>query len=141
VAVFRPHNQGLSKLFGSLEADIVSIIWKRQQASARDIFEELRDQGNKISYGAVKTVLDRLVAKEVLARSQQSNHYIYQASLSHEEFMRSAVREIIESLFASFGDPVYAQFLDHISKSDPQELERLMQMINDAEAERKETDS
>ena len=135
VSAFKPHNQGLSKLFGSLEADIIELIWQQNEASARDVFELLRDQGQRLSYGAVKTVLDRLVKKQVLARTMNSSHqYVYRAMLDREEFTTSAVREIIGSLLASFGDPVYAQFLEQIKQADPKQLERLSQMIDEAEA-------
>jgi predicted transcriptional regulator len=137
VSTFKPHNQGLSKLFGSLEADIIDLIWEQREASARDIFEALRDQGQRLSYGAVKTVLDRLVKKQVLVRAMTSNQYVYHAQLNREEFTRSAVREIISSLLASFGDPVYAQFLEQIKDADPDQLERLTQLLDEAEARKK----
>src|SRR5690349_15712224 len=102
VAAFKPHSQGLAKLFGSLEADIIALIWERRQASARDIFEDLRDQGQRLSYGAVKTVLDRLVKKQILERLMTNNQYVYTAVLDREEFTRSAIREILDSLLDSF---------------------------------------
>jgi predicted transcriptional regulator len=141
VAAFKPHNQGLAKIFGSLEADIIALIWEHDEASARDIFEALRDGGHRISYGAVKTVLDRLVKKQVLSRTQRDNLFLYQALLSRQEFTRSAVREIIDSLFASFPDPVYAQFLDHVRNEDPEQLEHLIQIINQAETCRRTGDT
>ena len=137
VAAFKPHSEGLAKLFGSLEADIMALIWERQEASARDVFEDLRDQGQRLSYGAVKTVLDRLVKKQILARSMTGNQYVYTAVLDREEFTRSAVREILGSLLDSFGDPVYAQFLDQIQAGDPDQLHRLVQMIDEAEARKR----
>ena len=141
VAAFKPHNKGLTKLFGSLEADIITRVRGRGEASARDVFEALRDQGQRLSYGAVKTVLDRLVKKQVLARTKDGDHdpYTYRALLDREEFTRSAVREIIDSLLASFGDPVYAQFLDQVQETDPEQLERLTRTIDEAEARGKQS--
>lgn len=137
VTAFRPHSEGLSKLFGSLESDIMDLVWQHEEATARDIFEALRDQGQRLSYGAVKTVLDRLVQKDVLHRHMENNQYLYRAPLSREEFTNSAVREIISSLVDSFGAPVYAQFLDQIQDSDPEQLARLTEMINAAEQKKR----
>ena len=137
VSVFKPHGNGLAKLFGSLEADIMALIWERQEASARDIFEALRDVGQRISYGATKTVLDRLVAKQVLARVMDNNQYTYSALLNRDDYTRSAVREIIDGLVAGFGAPVYAQFFDQIQSADPEQLELLAKMIGEAEAKKK----
>jgi predicted transcriptional regulator len=113
------------------------VIYKYYPA-ARDIFEALRDQGQRISYGAVKTVLDRLVQKHVLQRSMENNQYLYSAPLSREEYTTSAVREIISSLVDSFGAPVYAQFLDQIQGSDPEQLRQLAELINAAELKQRE---
>ena len=139
VSAFKPHNKGLTKLFGSLEADIVTLIWEHGEVPARDVFEALRDQGQRLSYGAVKTVLDRLVKKQVLARTMIGNQYQYSALLDRDEFTRSAVREIINSLLASFGEPVYVQFIDQIQEADPDQLERLMRVIDEAEARKKDS--
>ena len=141
VSVFKPHSNGLAKLFGTLEADIMALIWERREASARDIFEALRDAGQRLSYGATKTVLDRLVAKQVLERTMDNNQYIYRALLDREAFTRSAVREIIDGLVAGFGAPVYAQFFDQIQSADPEQLEMLARMIDEAEAKKKAGDT
>jgi predicted transcriptional regulator len=137
VTAFRPHSEGLSKLFGTLESDIMELVWARGEASARDIFEALRDQGQRLSYGAVKTVLDRLVQKQVLARHMENNQYTYSSQLTREEFTQSAVKEIISSLIDSFGAPVYAQFVDEMQASDPDQLARLSDMISAAEARKR----
>lgn len=133
VTSFKPHNEGLAKLFGSLEADIIELLWARKEASARDLFEDLRTNGQRLSYGAVKTVLDRLVKKAVLQRAMHNNQYMYRSHLTRAEFEQTAIREIIGSLVDSFGAPVYAQFVDQVKEHDPEQLERLAQLINEAE--------
>ena len=136
VSVFKPHSDGLAKLFGSLEADIMVLIWERQEGSARDIFEALRDAGQRISYGATKTVLDRLATKQVLERTMDNNQYVYRALLSRDDYTRSAVREIIDGLVSEFGAPVYAQFFEQIRSAAPEQLEPLAKLLGEAEAKR-----
>jgi hypothetical protein len=51
------------------------------------------------------------------------------------------VREILSSLLASFGEPVYAQFLDQLQEADAEQLERLTRMIDEAEARKKQKPS
>jgi predicted transcriptional regulator len=133
VTAFRPHSKGLSKLFGSLEAEIMDLVWQHQEASAREISELLGDRGQHLSYGAVKTVLDRLVQKQVLQRTLENNQYLYSAPLSREEFTTSAVREIISSLLEGYGAPAYAQFLAQIGDIAPDQLSRLAEIIRIAE--------
>lgn len=138
VSVFKPHGRGLTQIFGTLEADIMALVWERQAASARDIFEALRDRGQKISYGATKTVLDRLVDKQVLYRVMDSNQYTYSAKLDRDTYTRSAIGEIIDGLLAGFGTPVYAQFFDHLRSTNPEELDRLEDMIKASEEQNKD---
>ncbi len=72
--------------------------------------------------------------KQVLTRTLEGNQYLYRAQLDRDEYTSSAIREIIDGLFAGFGAPVYAQFIDQIQSADPGQLELLMHMINEAEA-------
>ncbi len=134
VSVFKPHGQGLAQLFGSLEADIMALIWERQEASARDIFEGLRDQGQRLSYGATKTVLDRLVKKQVLVRTLNGNQYTYRARLDREEFTNSAISEILNGLFNGFGAPAYARALDQIQLATPDDPPLRTRSINEPES-------
>lgn len=132
VATFKPHSKGLAKLFGSLEADIMDLIWSRGQASARDVFEDLRNQGQRLSYGAVKTVLDRLVVKQILVRSMIGNQYLYSALSDRTEYTRQAVGEILTSLFASFREPAYDQLISYLETADPEQVSRLAAVIDAA---------
>ena len=99
--------------------DQVRDITDRREAESRArkvnaVLEGLRDQGQRLSYGATKTVLDRLVKKQVLTRTMAANQYTYRACLDRSEFERSAIREIVDGLFSGFGEPVIAQFLHRI---------------------------
>lgn len=129
---FKPHKQGLAKVFGSLEATIIELLWDREPASARDIFEALRDEGQRLSYGATKTVMDRLVEKHIFAREMHNNQYLYTAVLTRNTFNEMAVSEVLDSLVASFGSSVVAHFLNHLSGVDQDELDQLQQMIDQA---------
>jgi predicted transcriptional regulator len=132
VATFKPHSKGLAKLFGSLEADIMDLIWNRGHASAREVFEDLRTQGQRLSYGAVKTVLDRLVVKQILVRSMTGNQYVYHPLASRDEYTRQAVGEIVGSLFASFRESAYAQFVSYLEAEDPERIAYLSELLDRA---------
>ena len=138
VSTYKPHMDGLTKLFGTLEAEIIDLIWEHEALSGREVFEALRDQGQRLSSGAVRTVLERLVAKQVLTRELVAGTYIFRATRSRQDYMATAVGEIIDSLFTSFGEPVYAQFLSRIQAESPEQLQRLSEMISAAEARAKQ---
>lgn len=134
VSAFRPHNTGLSKLLGTLESDIMEILWEQGELSGRDVFEALRDQGQRLSYGAVKTVLNRLAQKDLLVIDQEKNQNLYQPRLSRDEFASSAVEEIVNSLVDSFGAPALAHFMDQLQAAGPEPLAALTARIDAAQA-------
>ncbi|MFQ5398432.1 MAG: BlaI/MecI/CopY family transcriptional regulator [Anaerolineae bacterium] len=129
ITTFRPSGQGLDKLFGKLEAKIMDILWNESEATARVVFEALRDQGQRLSYSTVKTVLERLVDKGVLEKERHTKAYVYRSRLNREDFTRSAVGQIIDSLLASFTEPVMSCFVDRLSKANPDRVARLLEMI------------
>jgi len=132
VTSFRPSGQGMGKLFGELEAKLMEILWREGEATARVVFERLRDQGRRLSYSTIKTVLERLVDKGVLEKELQARAYVYHPRLSREEFTRSAVGQIIDSLLASFADPTVSCFVDRLSRAHPERVARLLEMIEEA---------
>jgi predicted transcriptional regulator len=107
VTQFRPHAPGLEAFFGRLEAVLINHLWDAGEASARDCFEMMRDRGQRISYGAVKTVLDRLTVKEVLIRKRADQVYAYRMSYSREAFATRVIGEIMGRLVHDYGEAVY----------------------------------
>jgi predicted transcriptional regulator len=108
VTQFRPHSPGLEAFFGRLEAVLINHLWDAGEASARDCFEMMRDRGQRISYGAVKTVLDRLTAKDVLIRKRSDQNYVYRMTYSREAFASQVISEIMSRLVTDYGEAVYA---------------------------------
>lgn len=132
ITSFRPSGKELSKLFGELEAKVMDILWKEGEATARVVFERVRDEGRRLSYSTIKTVLERLAKKGILEKELQARAYVYRSRFGREEFTRSAVRQIIDSLLASFADPVVSCFVDSLSSNHPERVARLLQMIEEA---------
>jgi len=72
------------------------------------------------------------VEKGVLEKELQVRAYVYRPRLSREEFTRSAISEIIDSLLASFADPVVSCFVDRLSSAHPERVAELLEMIEEA---------
>jgi predicted transcriptional regulator len=45
---------------GSLEADILAVVWQQERTTVRDVYETLRER-RKIAYTTVMTVMNNLV--------------------------------------------------------------------------------
>jgi predicted transcriptional regulator len=102
VSQFRPHAVGLEAFFGPLEALLIDHLWGVPSATARDCFEQLRDSGRRISYGAVKTVLDRMVQKGYLTRVLLQRQAHYTTTRSRKQFIDQAVHVLVARLRSDY---------------------------------------
>jgi predicted transcriptional regulator len=111
---FRPRSAGIEKFFGSLESAILELIWVEGESSARLIYEALRDQGKRISYGATKTVLDRLVRKQILRRAADGRRFLYTAKVDRSTLMHKLVATLLKSLRDDADGDIVAALMDEL---------------------------
>ena len=69
---------------GSLEADILAIVWDDKQATVRDVYETLREQ-RQIAYTTVMTVMNNLVKKGLLSQDRAAIAYVYKPAIPGDE--------------------------------------------------------
>lgn len=82
---------------------ILNALWTHSPASARDVLAHL-PKGTEWAYTTVKTMLDRLVEKGLVAVQKQANAGVYTPLLSRDEARSSAVRSLVERAFdGTFG--------------------------------------
>ena len=101
---------------GSLEEEIMQIIWKEKNVSVRFIFDKLKTK-RPIAYTTVMTIMSRLHTKRILNRRQQDGAYIYSPAQTKEKFLEKISEKIIKNLINSCGDVAVAQFIDIIEAS------------------------
>lgn len=111
---FRPQSAGIEKFFGSLESAILELMWAGGESSARQIYEGLRDRGKRISYGATKTVLDRLVRKQILQRVADGRRFLYTARFDRAALMQNLVTTLLSSLRDDADRDIVAALTDEI---------------------------
>lgn len=136
-SVFKPHERGLRKVFGELEAEIMEVLWQRSRASVAEVLQAL-PPGRAPAYTTVKTVMSRLAEKGYLRRNIQGKAYIYEPVIGRDEFLRQVSEEVLHGLVADFGEPVVAHLVELAKRQDPAILKRLQAHIAERrKAERK----
>jgi len=101
----------LEAFLGPLEASVIETIWSSENKTltVREVYEKLRKR-KKIAYTTVMSTMNRLYDKGLLDRRINKGkgglYYIYWPKLEEESFKKSAVREVVNSLLANFGDLV-----------------------------------
>jgi predicted transcriptional regulator len=125
-------------VLGDLEARILRVVWAMgRPATAREIHAKVV-RAHAVSPLTTITVLNRLVAKRVLARTHEGDRYHYAARLDEVEFMAHASRRVVEGILSFGPDAVAASFVDVLAEQDPAQLEDLARLVRRKLRERDE---
>jgi predicted transcriptional regulator len=85
------------RIFGSLEAEIMTIMWRQETATVKQVHRELLDWRD-IAYTTVMTTMERLTEKGMLTRERRGLAYHYALAYSREEYAAQAVRQILDEV-------------------------------------------
>lgn len=125
---FRPTNDGLTKILGPLEADIMQLVWREGPSTVKHVHDHLA-RGREIAYTTVMTTMRRLADKGVLKRQRAGLADIYSPTLEEEDLVRLVVQEVLDSLLESHSDKVVAYVVDYLAQSSPARLQRLLEKV------------
>lgn len=131
---FKPKEQGLNKVLGNLESEIMEIIWRKgSEVCVRDVLEELASR-RKIAYTTVMTIMIRLSEKKILEKRKEGNTFFFIPAMSKELFTRNVVGNVVDSLLEDFADATMSHFLSRVKKGDRKTIEKLENLIASYEA-------
>lgn len=90
---------------GSLENEILKAIWQIEDKEENDVsVTEIQELINKSAksdraYTTVKTVMDRLVDKNMLVRYKQGKKFLYKSVSSRDEMAQKAIKKLMGQYF------------------------------------------
>lgn len=90
---------------GSLENEILKAIWQIEDEEENDVsVTEIQELINKSAksdraYTTVKTVMDRLVEKNMLVRYKQGKKFLYKSVSSRDEMAQKAIKKLMGQYF------------------------------------------
>jgi predicted transcriptional regulator len=105
------------KFLGPLEAIVMERLWKRREATVRDIVDDLA-RTRSLAYTTVMTIMTRLHAKGLLARVRDGKTYRYRPAFSREEHRERLSRDLVRGLVDEFGEVALAQFAAELDGVD-----------------------
>ncbi len=82
---------------GSLEADILAVVWEKDRTTVRAVYETLRER-RQIAYTTVMTVMNNLVKKHLLAQDKSAIAYVYTPEIPGREVAETVLRSVVEKL-------------------------------------------
>lgn len=89
---------------GDLENIILNALWDLEgdgndKIFVGDIQEKIKSPNKRWAYTTVKTVLDRLVDKEIAVREKDGKKYLYRSVVDRDEAGVLALRKVVRQYF------------------------------------------
>ena len=117
------------KFLGPLESAIMDRLWKRRDATVRDIVDDLA-RTRLLAYTTVMTIMTRLHEKGLLERVRDGKTYVYRPAFTREEHRQRLSRELVRGLVDEFGDVALAQFAEELEGVDASRRTALRRMAS-----------
>ena len=115
------------------EWQVMNIVWEGQPLTAQEIVAAL-ERDNDWAPATIKTMLHRLVKKQVLSHESQGNRYVYRSAVRRSDCIRQASRSFLERVFEGDPAPLVAHFL-RSTKFSADELAELRRILDEQEAQ------
>ena len=120
------------KNIGPLEREILEILWVKKEATAREICNALEERGNRKAYSTVRTIMSRLVEKNIVAQHPDDNSriYTYTPLLTKRELEKKIVRHLLGELLHRFEQSTINYLAEELS-DDEEDIEKIKQKLTE----------
>ena len=109
---------------GSLEADILAVVWELDTTTVRQVYETLRER-RKIAYTTVMTVMNNLVKKHLLTQDKSRIAYLYTPAIPGREVVDTVLHSVVDRLLRGQYNVAVSQLLDLDSELTPEQFDAL----------------
>ncbi len=119
-----------SKTLTDQELEIMKIIWERQNATVRDVYEALLER-RKVAYTTVMTMMKILENKGYLIRKQVDRAYVYRPAQPKSRVIGAMVRDFVNRVFNGSAEPLLVHLIED-RQLTPEEMAEIRRLIGDA---------
>lgn len=124
-------NEKFSKPTDS-EIEILGILWDKQQASVREVHEELLKK-KESGYTTTLKLMQIMFEKNLVTRNDSKKVHIYFPNISKESARKQFVGKMVSNLFSGSSAALALQALGNADISQ-KELDEIQEMINQLKA-------
>jgi predicted transcriptional regulator len=128
---FKSSQEILENTLGSLEREVMTVVWNHDELSVRDVCAHL---GSTVAYTTVMTTMDRLFKKGLLARRKLGRAFLYRAAATRKELEGAVAAELVQSLLQRVDGepmPILSSLVDAVSDRDRALLDELERLIRE----------
>ena len=134
------------KNIGPLERKILDILWKKKEATAREICNILEKNGERRAYSTVRTIINRLVKKKIIAQriDPEERVYIYLPLIAKNDLEKNwaVIAEAIQTILRREGYPKPYEALKELTRTnaviDKVSISEFIESLNVADAVKEE---
>ena len=108
------------------ELEIMKIVWERESATVRDVYEALLEK-RKVAYTTVMTMMKILEHKKYLRKTQADRAYVYRPAQPKGQVIGAMVREFVNRVFNGSAEPLLVHLVEEhqLSREDLEEIAHL----------------
>jgi predicted transcriptional regulator len=108
------------------ELEIMKIVWERETATVRDVYEVLLER-RKVAYTTVMTMMKILEQKKYLKKNQADRAYVYRPAQPKGQVIGAMVRDFVNRVFNGSAEPLLVHLVEehNLSREDLEEIARL----------------
>jgi predicted transcriptional regulator len=125
-----PHHSPKQLSLGSLESEILEILWTLGSATVKEIHDRiLTDPDRELAYASVTTVLRRLGNKGWVCCDKQDRAFQWQPMVSREEAQVLQAHDRLQKFLAIGNPDVVAAFANELDHASADKLEAIAQRL------------
>jgi len=105
----------------------MKIVWVRQTATVRDVYEALLER-RKVAYTTVMTMMKILENKGYLHRKQVDRAYVYRPAQPKNQVIGKMVRDFVNRVFNGSAEPLLVHLIEdrRLTGDEIEEIRRLI---------------
>jgi len=115
---------------GSLEADILAVVWDLGETTVRRVYEKLRER-RQIAYTTVMTVMNNLVKKHLLTQDRTGIAYVYSPAIPGREVAQTVLRSVVDRLLRGQYNVAVSQLLKLDKELTPEQTDELRAWVRE----------
>jgi BlaI family transcriptional regulator, penicillinase repressor len=115
-----------SRTLTEQELEIMKIVWERDSATVRDVYEALLER-RKVAYTTVMTMMKILEQKKYLKKTLADRAYVYRPTQPKRQVIGDMVRDFVDRVFNGSAEPLLLHLVEEhdLSSEELEEIARL----------------
>ena len=120
----------MAERISDAEHAVMEVLWEESPLTAQDVAERVPAERGW-SANTVKTLLGRLLAKNVIAHEEEGRRYLYRPLVEREDYVAGESQRLIDRLFGGKLTPLVAHLADRdqLTAQDIAEIEAILKEL------------